>query len=256
MRKVTKDKLETRIYPTRALMGSAAAEDIAACILELLAEKDTINMIFAAAPSQNEVLAALAADKRIPWERINAFHMDEYVGLAPEAPQRFANFLRNAIFDKVPFRSVNLLDGNVAPDIECARYSALLTENPADIVCMGIGENGHIAFNDPHVADFNDKALVKVVDLDETCRMQQVHDGCFAQLSDVPTHALTLTVPALAAAEYQFCVVPASTKAWAVRETICSEIGEHCPATILRKLKNAVMYVDEDSAALLTEVAK
>ena len=254
MRTVTKDRLETRIYPNRTIMGGAAAADIAACIHELLSEKDTINMIFAAAPSQNEVLAALVADKTIPWERINAFHMDEYVGLSPDAPQRFANFLKAAIFDKVPFRSVNLLDGNVAPEVECARYSALLTENPVDIVCMGIGENGHIAFNDPHVADFNDPNLVKVVDLDETCRMQQVHDGCFAKIEDVPTHALTLTVPALAAGKYQFCVVPAATKAWAVRETINSKIGEHCPATILRRLKNAVMYVDEDSASMLTEV--
>ena len=250
------DKLHVRVFDSRAAMGECAGKEAAAYIKKLLQEKESINVMFAAAPSQNETLAELIADEQIDWSRINAFHMDEYVGLAPEAPQRFANFLKNAIFDKVPFRSVNLLDGNVAPEVECARYSALLTENPVDIVCMGIGENGHIAFNDPHVADFNDKALVKVVDLDETCRMQQVHDGCFAQLSDVPTHALTLTVPALAAAEYQFCVVPASTKAWAVRETICSEIGEHCPATIMRKLKNAVMYVDEDSAALLTEVAK
>ena len=256
MRTVLKDKLETRIYPNRAIMGGAAAADIAACILDLLTKKDTINMIFAAAPSQNEVLASLAADPRIPWNRINAFHMDEYVGLPADAPQRFSNFLKNAIFDKVPFRSVNLIDCSSSPDAECARYSALLTENPVDIVCMGIGENGHIAFNDPHVADFNDPALVKVVDLDNTCRMQQVHDGCFATLDDVPTHALTLTVPALAAAAYQFCVVPASTKAWAVRETICSKIGEHCPATILRRLDNAIMYVDEDSAAMLTEVSK
>ena len=256
MRTVTKDRLETRIYPNRTLMGAAAAEDIAACILSLLAEKDTINMIFAAAPSQNDVLASLVADRRIPWQRINAYHMDEYVGLSPDAPQRFANFLKNAIFDKVPFRSVNLLDGNIAPEVECARYAALLRENPVDIVCMGIGENGHIAFNDPHVADFNDPALVKVVDLDTTCRTQQVHDGCFEKLDDVPTHALTLTVPALAAAKYQFCVVPAPTKAWAVRETIMSEIGEHCPATIMRRLENAVMYCDEDSAAMLTEVEK
>ena len=254
MRKVTSDRLETRIYPNRTVMGAAAAEDIAACILGLLSEKDTINMIFAAAPSQNDMLSALIADRRIPWQRINAFHMDEYVGLSPETPQRFATFLKKAIFDKVPFRSVNLIDGNVPPETECARYSALLSAHPVDIVCMGIGENGHIAFNDPHVADFDDPTLVKVVDLDNTSRMQQVHDGCFATLDDVPTHALTLTVPALAAAKYHFCVVPAPTKAWAVRETIFSKIGEHCPATIMRRLENAVMYCDEDSAALLTEV--
>jgi len=249
MRTVTKDRLETRIYPNRTLMGAAAAEDIAACILSLLAEKDTINMIFAAAPSQNDVLASLVADRRIPWQRINAYHMDEYVGLSPDAPQRFANFLKNAIFDKVPFRSVNLLDGNIAPEVECARYAALLRENPVDIVCMGIGENGHIAFNDPHVADFNDPALVKVVDLDTTCRTQQVHDGCFEKLDDVPTRALTITIPGLCRAKYMYCSVPAATKAEAIGNMLNGKVTVDCPASILTLHEDAYLYTDRDSAA-------
>ena len=251
MRIVKKDRLTTRIYPTRESMGAAAAADIAACIAGLLEEKETVNIIFAAAPSQNEALKGLREDKSIPWQRVNAFHMDEYVGLPTDAPQRFSNFLKDALFDHVPLRSVHLLDGSQGAEAEIVRYSRLLRENPVDIVCMGIGENGHIAFNDPHVADFNDPALIKVVDLDETCRMQQVHDGCFAALDDVPTHALTLTVPALASAKYLFCVVPAPTKAPAVRRTVCGEIGAHCPATILRTLPDAIMYCDRDSAALL-----
>ncbi len=246
-----KDKLAVQIYPTCNEMGAAAGKEIAACIHRLLYEKPEINMIFAAAPSQNEVLAALAADPTIPWERIHAFHMDEYVGIAPEAPQGFAQFLKRAIFDKLPFASVNLIDCTAEPQAEAARYSALLQEHPADIVCMGIGENGHIAFNDPHVAKFDDPHWVKVVDLDETCRMQQVHDGCFASLDEVPKYALTLTVPTLARAPYRFCVVPAATKANAVKNTVEGPIGEACPATVLRQTEGSVLYCDADSAALL-----
>ena len=156
------DRLRVRIYPDRKSMGEAAAAGIAAAIRRVLAEKECCNMIFAAAPSQNEVLAALAADKTVDFTRINAFHMDEYCGLAPSAPQGFGNFLRAAIFEKAPFRSVHYLNGNAA-DIpaECARYGALLEAFPTDIVCLGIGENGHIAFNDPPVANFHDPVLCK-----------------------------------------------------------------------------------------------
>lgn len=251
MKMLKKDNLNVCVYETRDAMGKAAADDIAACIVRLLSEKDEINMIFAAAPSQNEVLRYLCEDERIEWDRINAFHMDEYVGIDPEAPQGFAQFLRRAIFDKKPFRSVNLLDSTAEAQEEAARYTKLLQEHPVDIVCMGIGENGHIAFNDPHVADFNDPQAVKVVDLDDVCRMQQVHDGCFASLDLVPKYALTLTVPTLAGADYQFCVVPAATKANAVKNTVLGEIGAACPATVLRQCKNAVLYCDADSAALI-----
>ena len=242
-----KDNLTVKVYDTRSDMGLAAGKEIADCIKELLKTKDELNMIFAAAPSQNEVLEYLANDKTIPWEKINAYHMDEYVGIDKTAPQGFAMFLKNALFNKVPFKTVNTLDSTADPDVEAERYSKLLKENPVDIVCMGIGENGHIAFNDPHVADFNDTKLVKKVDLDDVCRMQQVHDGCFATLDDVPKYALTLTVPALAAGKYQFCVVPAATKANAVKNTVYGEISEVCPATILRKLDNAILYCDSDS---------
>ena len=251
MQTFTKDKFSVKIYETRAEMGAAAGKEVSDCIKALLTEKSELNMIFAAAPSQNEVLDYLANDKTIPWDKINAFHMDEYVGIDPEAPQGFARFLKNALFDKVPFKSVNTLNSLNDPDDEAVRYSKLLKENPVDIVCMGIGENGHIAFTDPHVADFNDSVLVKKVDLDDVCRMQQVHDGCFATLDDVPKYALTLTVPALTAGKYQFCVVPAATKANAVKNTVNGEINEKCPATILRTLENAILYCDNDSGALI-----
>ena len=252
MKTLTKDLLKVNIYDSRDEMGKAAGADIKACILKLLETKETINMIFAAAPSQNEVLASLALDKEIPWNRVNAFHMDEYIGLPSDAPQGFGNFLKRAIFGLAPFKSVNYIDISAADaEIECARYTELLKRYPTDIVVMGIGENGHIAFNDPPVADFNDPKAVKPVALDDICRNQQVNDGCFAKLDDVPKTAITLTVPTLFAGEYLFCIVPAKTKANAVRATLCNDINEKCPATILRRHKNAVLYLDGDSSSLL-----
>ena len=245
------DLLSVNIYDTRKNMGMAAAADIAACMKKLLAEKDEIYMIFAAAPSQNEMLEALIAEEGVEWGRVHALHMDEYVNLPADAPQGFGNFLRRAIFDKVSFASVNLIGTDADSEATCARYDALLTEHPVDIVCMGIGENGHIAFNDPHVADFNDPLKIKKVDLDQKCRQQQVNDGCFQTIDQVPTHALTLTIPTLYNVENVFCVVPAASKAEAVKNTVTGPVSEVCPASILRKHANATLYVDADSSALL-----
>ena len=251
-----KDKLVVKVYPTRDEMGYAAACDAAAAIKECLANAPEINMIFAAAPSQNDMLHHLCARDDIEWERINAFHMDEYIGLDPNAPQCFANFLKDAIFNKKPFKSVNCINaGATDPDEECARYGKLLKEYPVDIVLMGIGENGHIAFNDPPVANFNDTEPVKPVKLDEVCRQQQVNDGCFKTIDDVPKYAMTVTIPGLLAAKYNFCVVPAATKANAVKNTVYGEIGEWCPATSLRNKDNAILYCDSDSAKYLKEEA-
>jgi glucosamine-6-phosphate deaminase len=246
-----KDRLQVQIFPNRREMGLASAKDVAKTIRSLSVHQSELNMIFAAAPSQNEFLEALCAERDIDWQRINAFHMDEYIGLPDDTPQRFGNFLKERIFGKLPFRTVYYLNGNQQPDEECKRYAALLQQHPVDIVCMGIGENGHIAFNDPHVARFDDPVLVKIVDLDEKCRMQQVNDGCFPTLEKVPTHALTLTIPALMNGKHLFCMVPAKTKAWAVYHTINDPVSETLPATCMRKHENAVLYVDSDSAGLL-----
>ena len=246
------DCLTTKIYPTVVAMGEGAAKEAADRICALLAEKEEINMIFAAAPSQNAFLESLIADEHIDWKRINAFHMDEYIGLPADAPQGFGNFLRARIFERVPFKQVFYINGAAEDlDAECARYTALLEEYPTDVVCMGLGENGHIAFNDPHVAEFNDPKMVKVVSLDEMCRQQQVNDGCFAKIDDVPTHALTLTVPTLVKAPNLFCIVPAKTKANAVKETLTGAIDEHCPASILRTRPGAMLYLDNESSALI-----
>lgn len=248
----TKDKLAVKIFPDREEMGKNAAQLVSKTIQELLEQKDELNIIFAAAPSQSDFMKALIADRSIQWHRINAFHMDEYIGLEKDAPQGFGNFLKERLFGKVPFKNVHYINGQLAdPESECTRYSALLEKFPVDIVCLGIGENGHIAFNDPPVADFNDPKSVKVVELDLACRQQQVNEKLFESLHLVPTHAITLTVPALLKADYMFCMVPAINKAKAVYDTLNGEINEKCPATVLRTKENAVLYLDRESASLL-----
>jgi glucosamine-6-phosphate deaminase len=251
----TADHLHVDVYPTRDEMGKSAAKDAAAQIHELLNTKAFVNIIFAAAPSQNEMLLHLSVADGIDWSRVNAFHMDEYVGLNENAPQRFGHFLNQAIFGKLPFHEVHYINGNASnPEEECSRYAALLEAHPVDLVCMGIGENTHIAFNDPHVADFNDPSMVKLVALDEVSRMQQVHDGCFASIEEVPRTAITLTVPALMRAASIFCVVPGINKAQAVYHTINSPVSALYPSTVLRLHENARLYLDEKSALLLTSL--
>lgn len=247
-----KDQLMVKIYDTTQQMGEAAACEVSECIKSMLSEKEEINMIFAAAPSQSAFLSSLIEDKSIEWQRVNAFHMDEYIGIDGSKPQSFGNFLYRSIFSKVPFKTVNYLNG-VAPDIEaeCHRYASLLKDYPVDIVCLGIGENGHIAFNDPAFADFNDPKLVKVVELDNICRTQQVHEKCFPTLDDVPKKAMTLTIPALLRAERMFCIVPFTNKAKAVKRMLEGEISEECPATILRKKQNSCLYLNNESSSLL-----
>lgn len=248
VKKFRKEKLAVQIYENRSAMGSAAAETVSNKILDLLKIKEYINIVFAAAPSQNEFLAELKS-KPVDWSRINAFHMDEYVGLPGDAPQAFGNFLKERLFDQVSFRNVHYIDGNAAdPKSECKRYSDLLTQYPTDIVCLGIGENTHLAFNDPHVADFDDPLIVKIVDLDHGCRVQQVNDGCFDDIADVPTHAITITIPALFKSTYAYAIVPGPLKANAIYHTVYSEIAATYPSTILRMHHHAVLFIDMDSA--------
>ncbi|WP_331280162.1 6-phosphogluconolactonase [Alicyclobacillus macrosporangiidus] len=212
----------------------------------LLTERGHIRMVFAAAPSQNELLAHLAQHP-IDWSRVTAFHMDEYIGLAPDDPRRFAHYLRTHLFDLVRPGAVHILDPAGDPEQECRRYTRLLQEAPIDVICLGIGENGHIAFNDPGVADFEDPAWVKVVPLDPRSRMQQVHDGCFPALDEVPTAAVTLTVPVFRAARHLVAVVPGPTKREAVRRTLQGPISPECPASILRTHPDVVLFLDLDA---------
>lgn len=246
------DKLIVRVFATREEMGACAGKEIAACMKTMLAERDHINVMFAAAPSQNETLAELCADPDVDWTRVNAFHMDEYIGLSPNHSASFRNYLKRTLFDKKPFKSVNLIIGDADdPAQEAERYERMLRENPIDICILGVGENGHIAFNDPPVADFSDPNYVKIVELDSVCRNQQVNDGCFDKVEDVPTHALTVTIPGMTKAKYMFCSVPAATKAAAIKTMIEQPVSEKCPASILRTHENAWLYTDIQSGAYL-----
>jgi len=246
-----KSNLDVRIFENRRLMGNAAATAVADRIKVLMAEKKEVNIIFAAAPSQNEMLEALCKSD-VEWGRINAFHMDEYIGLDQDAPQGFGNFLKLRLFDRFSFGSVHYLNGQTGRiEEECERYALLLKSFPPDIVCMGIGENGHLAFNDPPVANFNDDTLVKVVELDDICRQQQVNDGCFDTLDEVPLRALTLTIPALIAADHIYCVVPGPSKAKAVDNTLHKPVERRYPSTILRRHPHCILFLDEQSASLI-----
>lgn len=213
MKELTKDKLKVRIFDSRPEMGRAAAETISAKIRELLKTQPYVSVIFASAPSQTEFLASLL-EMDVEWDKINAFHMDEYVGLDKDAPQGFGNFLKDRLFSKVRLRETFYMNGNAEdPEQECLRYAGLLEKYPTDIVCLGIGENTHLAFNDPHVAFFDDPKIVKIVDLDLSCRQQQINDGCFATLDEVPVYALTITIPALFKSTFAYAIAP-GPKIW------------------------------------------
>jgi glucosamine-6-phosphate deaminase len=246
-----RDNIRIRTFDNRDQLGEAAARTTADAILRLLTTQPLVNMVFAAAPSQNEFLAALS-QYPLDWGRINAFHMDEYTGLDSLSPQSFGYYLKTRLFDKTPFRCVHLLNG-IAPDpqAECRRYADLLEQFPTDIVCMGIGENNHLAFNDPPVADFHDPEKVKVVTLDEDCRRQQVNDGCFPSLAAVPKQALTITIPALLDCRHIFAMVPGERKAKAIFNTFNSPITEQVPSTILKQHPAVQLFLDRDSSKLI-----
>lgn len=246
------DSLTVRVFEDRKAMGFAVVRDVTGCILELLKSRESINMMFAAAPSQQEVLEGLKENDLIPWNRVNAFHMDEYIGLSGDAPQGFGNFLKAAIFGQVSFKNVFYMNGQGNTESECARYSELLKKYPLDICLNGIGENGHLAFNDPPVADFKDTEAVKVVQLDQVCRQQQVNDGCFLTIDDVPKTALTVTIPELIRPKYIFCTVPGTLKAPAVEAALKGPIATSCPASVLRTVQ-AKMYLDKDSGVGITD---
>jgi glucosamine-6-phosphate deaminase len=249
------DALQVRVYEDRGTAGRAAAQAVAEAIRSRQAAADRANVVFAAAPSQNEFLAGLVASKDIDWSRVVGFHMDEYLGLEPDHLASFRRFLQEHLFRLValPVDQLRLIPGEQSdrPLQTCLAYEDRLLAEPVDIVCAGIGENGHLAFNDPPVADFLDPVLVKVVRLDHACRTQQLHDGCFDRIEDVPTHAFTLTIPALLSAKVVSVVVPGPRKASAVLATLRGPISESCPATALRRHPGAVLHLDRDAARLV-----
>jgi glucosamine-6-phosphate deaminase len=235
------------VFDSRSAMGDAAAHAVASQIKSVANAKGGVRMIFAAAPSQSGMLQTLTTMPGIPWELVTAFHMDDYVGLPADAPQRFASWLDSHLFSKVDLGEVHRIPCSGAAEEICNSYNKILTEAAIDIVCLGIGVNGHIAFNDPPVADFNDPLGVKVVELDQICRQQQVDDDCFNTIEDVPSHAITLTIPHLLSADALFCVVPGAYKRNAVKAALAGPVSIECPASILRTHQNCTMFLDPEA---------
>jgi len=250
VRTLTVNRMPVKVYTNRQQMGAAAAAQVAARLRTLLRNQSHVQMVFAAAPSQAELLENLAAAGQIDWSRVIAFHLDDYLDLPAGHPASFGTWLKERFFDRVqPGRVHYLTQAAASTAQQCQRYAELLAERPLDVACIGVGENGHIAFNDPPVADFHDPEAVKVVALDDRCRMQQVNDGCFAHLDLVPYTALSLTIPAIMSAREIFCVVPGERKAQAVKGALLGPVTTKCPASILRTHTAARMYLDVDAAA-------
>jgi glucosamine-6-phosphate deaminase len=251
----TVDSLRVIVHEDRTRMGRAAAEGVAQAIAARLSVAPKANIVFAAAPSQDEFLKSLVAYQGIDWPKVIGFHMDEYLGLSPDHRASFRRYLQERLFRLVGLDEsrLRLIPGEETdrPLRTALAYEQRLLDEPTDIVCAGIGENGHLAFNDPPVADFLDPVLVKVIRLDALCRAQQLNDGCFDRMEDIPTHAYTLTIPALMAAPTVSVVVPGPRKAEAVLATIRGPISEHCPASALRNHRGAVLHLDRESAKLV-----
>ncbi|MBN2507498.1 MAG: glucosamine-6-phosphate deaminase [Verrucomicrobia bacterium] len=244
--------LEVRIYTHTADMARAAAAAAAAHLRECLSRQGGAAVVFAAANSQVAFLEALGGEAGVDWSRVTCFHMDEYLGIAADHPASFRRFLRERVEKRVRPAAFHYIAGDcLEPLAECARYGALLGAQPVDLCCLGIGENGHIAFNDPPVADFADGRVIKLVKLERECRQQQVGEGHFPSLEAVPAYAFTLTVPALCAARRMVCVVPDERKARAVRAALLEPISPECPASHLRTQGQCTLFLDGASASLL-----
>ena len=245
------DELTVKVFEGKQQLAVTAAASVANIIRNAIAAKGLSDIIVATGASQFEFLAELVKQD-IDWPNVSVFHLDEYAGFDDEHPASFRSYLRERLFDVVRPGEVNLLRGE-APDLaaECHRYGNLLECREIDVACIGIGENGHIAFNDPPVADFDDPLLVKIVELDEACRRQQQGEGWFDMLEDVPTHALSLTVPAIMRAKAISCVVPDARKSSAVRAALCDPVCTECPASVLRRHPACVLYLDAPAAGEL-----
>ncbi len=246
------DELPVAVYESNEAMGRAAALDARKVINQAIAEKGEANIIIATGNSQLTFLEALRSLEGIGWSKVTVFHMDEYLGIDPHHPASFPRFLQEHFLNYVQVGAFYPVPNNPEDvDRACRDYENLLKGHPADLVALGWGENGHIAFNDPPYANFDDPVWVKVVELAEASRKQQVGEGHFGSLAEVPTHAITLTIPALLAPKAVLCIVPEARKAEAVRACLTEPISEERPGSILRRVDHARLYLEPDSAAKL-----
>ena len=246
------DHLPVEVYQDMQALGRAAAVQAATLLREAVERSGEARVILASANSQLSFIEALTLEHKLPWEKITCFHMDEYIGIDSNHSASFAGWMKKRVLDKVKPAAFHFLNGK-AEDVEaeCRRYAGLIQEKPIDLTCMGIGENGHIAFNDPPVADFDDPLPIKPVELDEMCKNQQVGEGHFKSLDTVPTHAFSLTVPTLLSGRRILCIVPEERKAAAVAKTIHGPVETACPSSILRRQSHAVLMLDREAASQL-----
>ncbi len=245
-----------QVYASVAAMGEAAAAEAAEIIRAAIARKGRARIVVATGNSQLALIGALVGRKDVDWKSVEVFHMDEYAGISADHPSSFRHWIRTRVEEKVHPAKVHYLEGDASDiDGEMARYAELLTAAPIDVAFVGFGENGHIAFNDPPVADFDDPAIVKRVTLDEGCRRQQAGEGHFSGIDAVPREALTITCPGLFRAEAWVCAVPDARKAEAVRGALEGPISTVCPASLVRRHRRASVYLDAESAGLLAEFA-
>lgn len=233
-------------------MAKAAAAEAAAILRRAVEARGTAHAMFATGNSQLAFVAALVADPSVPWKDVVAFHMDEYVGVGPDHPAGFRHWIHQRIEQPARPRQTHYIDGLAPSGGECVRYARLLDQHPLDLCCLGIGENGHLAFNDPPVADFDDPVDLKVVELDDACRCQQVNEGHFPSADDVPARAITVTIPALLRAGRVLAIVPEARKAVPVRNALAGPVTTACPASVLQETGHASIYLDADAASLLT----
>ena len=242
------DMILVKVFSTPEMMGKAAAFFVTGQLIRAIGKKGSASLILATGTSQYTFIEHLQ-EQDLDWKKITVFHLDEYLGLPETHPASFRKYLKERILDRVKPGKVHYINGD-EPDTgrEIEKYEKLLLDHPVDIACIGIGENGHIAFNDPPVADFNDPKMVKTVELDEACKNQQMNEGWFGSLDEVPEKAITLTIPAIMKSRTISCVVPDKRKSDAVYNALYADISEECPASILRTHPDATLFLDTHSA--------
>ncbi|MBL9172782.1 MAG: glucosamine-6-phosphate deaminase [Verrucomicrobiales bacterium] len=246
------DQLAVEVFASNDALSENVAQRVQKLLIETISSQGSAAAILATGNSQLRFLKRLTELGGVDWSKVTLFHMDEYLGLPAEHPAGFRRYMRDRVESLVTPRVFHYLAGDAdLPQVECDRYTALLKAQPIDLCCLGIGENGHLAFNDPPVARFDDTAYVKLVKLDHACKMQQVKEGHFPSLEAVPAYALTLTVPTLMTARNVLCLAPEKRKAVPVRNALQGPVSTTCPASILRRQPHATLLLDTDSAALL-----
>jgi glucosamine-6-phosphate deaminase len=242
------------IYKTKAQMGAAAAKEATKAVKQAIAAKGQANITLATGTSQYETLKNLVAEKGIDWSKVTMFHLDEYVGLGTDHPASFRKYLKERFVDKVRgLKAAHFVNGESDdPQQECKRLGDIIEKQPVDVALVGIGENGHLAFNDPP-ADFETKEPFIIVELDERCRKQQLGEGWFETLEQVPRRAISMSVRQIMKSACIICSVPDKRKAEAVKNALEGPVTNKCPASILQRHPNCRMFMDEEAASLLSQ---